>query len=132
MNHDLKIMCLQGISLGIFGMMGSIIVMLIVEAVRRYKEGDHAELDLFDAMGKFIYFINDADIERETLIGIRIEDDWNKYIAFFHEVPGGHKKKFIILTSSCWEFDLDAFGKEWFLTEDEAKAFKKAKKSANR
>ena len=67
MDHDLKIMCLQAISLGIFGMMGSVIVMLIVKAVRRYKEGDHAELELFDAMGKFIYFINDDDIDREIL-----------------------------------------------------------------
>lgn len=39
MNHDLKIMCLQAISLGIFGMMGSVIMTLIIEAVHRYKEG---------------------------------------------------------------------------------------------
>ena len=84
-------------------------------------------------MGTFIYFINDDDdIDREILTGIRIEDDWNEYIAFFHEVPKDHRKRFIITTASCWEFDLEASGKEWFLSEDEAKAFKKAKKSANR
>ena len=128
MDHDLKIMCLQAISLGIFGMMGSVIEMLIVKAVRRYKEGDHAELELFDAMRKFIYFINDDDIDREILTGIRIEDDWNELIAFFHEVPKDHRKRFIITTASCREFDLEAFGKEWFLTEDEAEASRKAKR----
>lgn len=128
MDHDLKIMCLQAISLWIFGMMGSVIVMLIVEAVRRYKEGGYAGTDLYDAMGKFIYFINDDDIDREILTGIRIEDDWNEHIAFFHEVPKDHRKRFIITTASCREFDLEAFGKEWFLTEDEAEAFRKAKR----
>ncbi|WP_416327969.1 hypothetical protein [[Clostridium] innocuum] len=133
MNRDFKMALLRANYLVIMGMIGFVIVMLIVELVRRHREQNHAELDLHDAMGTFIYFINDDDdIDREILTGIRIEDDWNERIAFFHEVPKDHRKRFIITTASCWEFDLEAFGKEWFLTEDKAKAFKKAKKSANR
>ena len=112
MNHDFKIQLLQAECLVILGIMGIVIVLL-----------------LHDAMGKFIYFINDDDdIDREILTGIRIEDDWNGHIAFFHEVPKDHRKRFIVTTASCLEFDLEAFGKEWFLTEDEAEAFRKAKR----
>lgn len=129
MNHDLKMALLQANYLAIMGIIGIVIVMLIVEAVRSYKEGNYAELDLPDTMGKFIYFINDDDIDREILMGIRIEDDWNEHIAYFHEIPKDHRKRFIITTASCWEFNLDTFGKEWFLTEDEAEKRIKRRKS---
>ena len=116
MNHDFKIQLLQAECLVILGIMGIVIVLLIIEYIRRCRELNHSELVLHDAMGKFIYFINDDDdIDREILTGIRIEDDWNGHIAF-------------VTTASCREFDLEAFGKEWFLTEDEAEAFRKAKR----
>ena len=127
MNHDFKIQLLQAECLVILGIMGIVIVLLIIEYIRRCRELNHSELVLHDAMGKFIYFINDDDdIDREILTGIRIEDDCNGHIAFFHEVPKDHRKRFIVTTASCREFDLEAFGKEWFLTEDEAEAFRKA------
>lgn len=128
MNHDFKIQLLQAECLVILGIMGIVIVLLIIEYIRRCRKLNHSELVLHDAMGKFIYFINDDDIDREILTGIRIEDDWNELIAFFHEVPKDHRKRFIVTTASCLEFDLEAFGKEWFLTEDEAEASRKAKR----
>ncbi|MCR0500188.1 hypothetical protein MKC61_15320 [[Clostridium] innocuum] len=129
MNHDFKIQLLQAECLVILGIMGIVIVLLIIEYIRRCRKLNHSELVLHDAMGKFIYFINDDDdIDREILTGIRIEDDWNGHIAFFHEVPKDYRKRFIVTTASCLEFDLEAFGKEWFLTEDEAEAFRKAKR----
>lgn len=102
MNHDFKIQLLQAECLVILGIMGIVIVLLIIEYIRRCRELNHSELVLHDAMGKFIYFINDDDdIDREILTGIRIEDDCNGHIAFFLEVPKDHRKRFIVTTASC-------------------------------
>lgn len=119
MNDTMKIMTLLGVWLFVILML-IITVLLIINFAYTYNE-QALELNLYDAMGKYIYFINDDGlIKKEILAGIKIKDYWNDYAALFHEVPGDHRKEFSILTVSSREFDFESFGEKWFLTEDKA------------
>ena len=79
-----------------------------------------------EAMGKTLYYLDDDEICFWSITGIGIARDWDEPWPHSMDIPDKHKRKFVILTDSCWEFDPGKYGEEWFLDEDEAEShFKK-------
>ena len=73
-----------------------------------------------EAMGKTLYYLDDGEVCFWSITGIGIARDWVEPWPHSMDIPDKHKRKFVILTDSCWVFDPSKYGEEWFLDEDEA------------